>query len=138
MDIVDHLFSLQVKFFTGDEIARNWMFLVLMNVCAAGYLWLCSRMRAAGAARRGAFPYFVLFATTESWLVGLLFAPSQFSVWTAGFVLLAAPLILLVCSLVLTSMPDKSSYDWIALITGFAYPAVLLFLFTTGILRIQN
>jgi len=138
MDISEHIISLEVKFFTGEEISRNWFLLLLMNLCAGGYLWLCFRMRSAGVARRGVFPYFVIFATIENWLLVFLFSPSQSAVWILLFALLAAPLMLLVCSLVLTAMPDKSSYDWIALTAGYIYPAVLLFLFVTGKLRLAT
>jgi hypothetical protein len=137
MDITDHIISLEIKFFYGEHIGRNWFLLLLMNLCAGCYVWLCFRMRSAGAMRRGAFPYFVIFATVESWLVVFLFTPSQSLVWIALFAVLVSPLILLVCSLVLTSMPQKSSYDWVALTTGFAYLAVLLFLFLAGILRVH-
>ena len=62
MDIIEYWWSLKTKFFAGDEIVRNWTLLVVMNVCAAGYLWLCFRLRLAHAARRLAFPYLVLFS----------------------------------------------------------------------------
>jgi hypothetical protein len=137
MDVTDHIFSLQVKFFTGEEIARNWILLLMMNVCAAGYLWLCFRMRRAGKARRAAFLYFVVFLTIESWLLGFLFTGSTLAVWSAAFVLCAAPLLLLVCAIVLAAAREKSSYEWVALIAGFAYPAVLVFLFATGLLAFR-
>jgi hypothetical protein len=137
MNVTDHFFSLHVKFFTGEDIARNWILLLLMNVCAASYLWLCFHLRSAGIARRAGFLYFVAFLTIESWLLGFLTAPSQFSVWTAAFALLAAPLLLLVSSIALSVAGEKSVYDWVALVTGFAYPAVLVCLFATGVLAFR-
>ena len=138
MSIFDHIrYWCEIEFFTGEEVLGNWLLLVMMLATATGYLWLCFRMRSAGVVRRHAIPYFLLFVTVESWLLGFLCSPSNFSVWLMLFDLLAAPLPLLACALALAIRRGKSVYDWIALVTGFAYPAVLVFLFSTGIWTIK-
>jgi hypothetical protein len=128
----------EIKFFTGEEILGHWILLLLLLATCAAYVWFCFHMRSVGVGRRVGIPYFFLFVTDASWLLGFLSAPSEFSVWLMFFQLLAAPLLLLACAIALAVTRGKSVYDWIALVAGFAYPAALVFLFATGIWTIKN
>ena len=138
MDISDYIQDLELMFFSGQDIAGNWIVLILMNMVAAGYIWLCFHTHSRRAPRRVIFPYFFMFVTIEGWLLGFLFTGSDWTVWLVLFQIFVTPLIFLVYGAGLSVVPEKSGYDYLALIVSFGYPALLVLLFAVGILKFGN
>ena len=127
MDFADYIRILETKLFTGEDIAGNWIFLILMNACAVAYAWFGLRMRAQGVLRRVFVTHILLFLTAEAWLLAFLLDDTVFQLWLHQYALIVAPLILLICGATLAVAPKESNFHWAALFASFGYSMIAIF-----------
>jgi hypothetical protein len=96
-----------------------------LGVCPMTYIGVCVKMRKAGVARPPYVPFFFVFGTLGGWMLALALSPSGLTAMSLVFLATLAPLSLVVSSIYLVTRPERTRYHWIALWSGFTYPALL-------------
>lgn len=104
--------------------------LILLGIaligCPAAYVWLCGTMRTSQIQRPPIVPFFFLCGTLGGWVLAAALSPSGLTAASIVFLIVAAPLALIVSSAYLLRRPERSIYHRLAIWCGFGYPVVLM------------
>lgn len=101
--------------------------LVLATVAfPMGYALVCRRMNASAIPRPPRLAFFFLFGTLGGWALAYLLSPSGLAALCTLAMVTAAPLALLISSILLARQAERTRFHRFAMWAGFAYCGLLL------------
>ena len=100
----------------------------------AGYLMVCRAMRRRGISDAPFVPFFLLFGTAGGWVLAYLLSPSGLAAICLLFLASAAPLTLLIASILLARRSVRTPFHRFAMWAGFAYCGFLAVIAVGGLL----
>jgi hypothetical protein len=119
-----------------DQSSMTWRVILLgiaFLVWPATYAWLCDMMSTSRIQRPPVVPFFFLFGTLGGWVFAAALSPSGLTAASIVFLMVAAPLALVISSVYLMCRSERSIYHRLAIWSGFGYVGLLLAFFVVAL-----